>query len=90
MALSAIQVLGLLLYWLACAASAWAKTVLPVVLWHGMGDSCCNPLSIGAVRDAIRKRYGKFTHCSLLYHEVALRNMLCTLKVANTVQCIQK
>jgi len=19
----------------------------PVVLWHGMGDSCCNPLSMG-------------------------------------------
>jgi len=21
----------------------------PVVLWHGMGDSCCNPLSMGWV-----------------------------------------
>ncbi len=21
----------------------------PVVLWHGMGDSCCNPLSLGKI-----------------------------------------
>ena len=21
----------------------------PVVLWHGMGDSCCNPLSLGSI-----------------------------------------
>ena len=23
---------------------------LPVVLWHGMGDSCCNPLSMGSIK----------------------------------------
>uniref|UniRef100_A0AC35TGK0 Palmitoyl-protein thioesterase 1 n=1 Tax=Rhabditophanes sp. KR3021 TaxID=114890 RepID=A0AC35TGK0_9BILA len=23
---------------------------LPIVLWHGMGDSCCNPLSMGSVK----------------------------------------
>uniref|UniRef100_H3CG59 Palmitoyl-protein thioesterase 1 n=1 Tax=Tetraodon nigroviridis TaxID=99883 RepID=H3CG59_TETNG len=23
---------------------------VPLVLWHGMGDSCCNPLSMGAVK----------------------------------------
>ena len=22
---------------------------VPIVLWHGMGDCCCNPLSMGAV-----------------------------------------
>ena len=21
----------------------------PIVLWHGMGDSCCNPLSLGSL-----------------------------------------
>lgn len=21
----------------------------PVVLWHGMGDSCCNPMSLGSI-----------------------------------------
>nr|ACO10282.1 Palmitoyl-protein thioesterase 1 precursor [Caligus rogercresseyi] len=25
----------------------------PVILWHGMGDSCCNPLSMGSVKRAI-------------------------------------
>ena len=26
---------------------------LPVVIWHGMGDSCCNPLSMGAIKRLI-------------------------------------
>lgn len=31
---------------------------LPVVLWHGMGDSCCNNRSIGAVRRRIQEVLG--------------------------------
>lgn len=31
---------------------------LPVVLWHGMGDSCCNTHSIGAVRKRIQELLG--------------------------------
>ncbi|XP_029648481.1 palmitoyl-protein thioesterase 1 [Octopus sinensis] len=27
----------------------------PVVLWHGMGDSCCNPLSMGGIKNFIEK-----------------------------------
>ena len=27
----------------------------PVVLWHGMGDSCCNPLSMGSIKSMIEK-----------------------------------
>ncbi|VDK74374.1 unnamed protein product [Litomosoides sigmodontis] len=27
----------------------------PVVLWHGMGDSCCNPLSLGRIEKLLRK-----------------------------------
>lgn len=27
----------------------------PIVVWHGLGDSCCNPQSIGAVVDAIEE-----------------------------------
>ncbi|GMS79510.1 hypothetical protein PENTCL1PPCAC_1685, partial [Pristionchus entomophagus] len=23
---------------------------LPIVIWHGMGDSCCNPMSMGAIK----------------------------------------
>ena len=31
-----------------------ASKYLPIVLWHGMGDSCCDPRSIGAVTDYIK------------------------------------
>jgi len=27
----------------------------PVVIWHGMGDSCCNPLSMGRIRRLIEE-----------------------------------
>jgi len=27
----------------------------PVVLWHGMGDSCCNPLSLGSIIKLIER-----------------------------------
>uniref|UniRef100_A0A1D1ZX72 Palmitoyl-protein thioesterase 1 n=1 Tax=Auxenochlorella protothecoides TaxID=3075 RepID=A0A1D1ZX72_AUXPR len=36
---------------------------LPIVLWHGMGDSCCNPQGIGAVQDRIQRALpGVFVH----------------------------
>lgn len=28
---------------------------VPVVLWHGMGDSCCNPFSMGSIKWLIEK-----------------------------------
>lgn len=28
----------------------------PVVLWHGMGDSCCNPLSLGSIIKLIQSQ----------------------------------
>ncbi|XP_071755454.1 palmitoyl-protein thioesterase 1 [Centroberyx gerrardi] len=28
---------------------------VPLVLWHGMGDSCCNPLSMGAIKKMIEE-----------------------------------
>jgi len=30
-------------------------TPTPVVLWHGMGDSCCNPLSMGSIKKLIEQ-----------------------------------
>ena len=33
---------------------AWGSP-LPVVLWHGMGDSCCASFSIGAIQGAIEE-----------------------------------
>ncbi|XP_052776082.1 palmitoyl-protein thioesterase 1-like isoform X2 [Mya arenaria] len=29
---------------------------VPVVIWHGMGDSCCNPLSMGSIKKLIEKQ----------------------------------
>lgn len=37
------------------AALANADPV-PVVLWHGMGDSCCNPLSMGGIKDILAEQ----------------------------------
>lgn len=34
------------------------STPTPVVLWHGMGDSCCNPLSMGSVKKMLEKELG--------------------------------
>lgn len=52
---------------LTCAQLATSRqlrqaTPLPVVLWHGMGDSCCNPLTTGAVAEFLRKELGVFVH----------------------------
>eukprot|EP01134_Creolimax_fragrantissima_P007733 CFRG7733T1 len=35
---------------------------LPVVIWHGMGDSCCNPLSMGGIKTIIQEVLGKDTY----------------------------
>ncbi|KAG7271384.1 hypothetical protein CRUP_019929 [Coryphaenoides rupestris] len=32
-----------------------SNATLPLVMWHGMGDSCCNPLSLGAFKKMIEK-----------------------------------
>jgi len=29
------------------------STPTPVLLWHGMGDSCCNPSSMGSIKDML-------------------------------------
>ena len=34
-------------------ASAQPAAPVPVVLWHGMGDTCCNPLSLGKIQKDI-------------------------------------
>jgi len=35
-------------------AGAWGAT--PVVLWHGMGDSCCNPQSMGHIKKTLEEQ----------------------------------
>jgi len=38
---------------LSIAYTLAQNATLPVVLWHGMGDSCCNPESMGAMKTLI-------------------------------------
>jgi palmitoyl-protein thioesterase len=40
-----------LYYILLIIAIQWQTTSSssPIVLWHGMGDSCCNPMSLGSI-----------------------------------------
>lgn len=50
-----------LLWW--CEADIAAKelpagksaTPVPVVIWHGMGDNCCSPWSMGYIKEFIEK-----------------------------------
>jgi len=46
----------------AAASDPPATGPLPVVLWHGMGDSCCALGSIGGVAKFIESRLGVFAH----------------------------
>ncbi|XP_075995762.1 palmitoyl-protein thioesterase 1 isoform X2 [Genypterus blacodes] len=32
-----------------------ANGTVPLVLWHGMGDNCCNPFSMGAIKKMIEE-----------------------------------
>jgi len=32
-----------------------AQQYRPVVMWHGMGDDCCNPESMGYIKSVIEK-----------------------------------
>mmetsp|Transcript_12246 Transcript_12246/g.31049 ORF Transcript_12246/g.31049 Transcript_12246/m.31049 type:complete len:328 (-) Transcript_12246:81-1064(-) len=51
------------------------QSYIPVVLWHGMGDSCCNPLSMGRIKRMIEKHLpGIYVH-SLEIGENVLRDM---------------
>uniref|UniRef100_A0A0B6ZLU3 Palmitoyl-protein thioesterase 1 n=1 Tax=Arion vulgaris TaxID=1028688 RepID=A0A0B6ZLU3_9EUPU len=42
----------------AVAAVAISADPTPVVLWHGMGDSCCNPLSMGSIKKLVEEKVG--------------------------------
>uniref|UniRef100_G3NDR8 Palmitoyl-protein thioesterase 1 n=2 Tax=Gasterosteus aculeatus aculeatus TaxID=481459 RepID=G3NDR8_GASAC len=39
---------------------------VPLVLWHGMGDSCCNPLSMGAIKKMIEEEISGIYVISLM------------------------
>lgn len=46
---------GVALLGLTYALLMVAAKPLPVVLWHGMGDTCCNPESMGYIKDLIQQ-----------------------------------
>eukprot|EP00116_Pleurobrachia_bachei_P007417 sb/3467679/ len=46
---------SLLLLLAVTGAAVGAGDPTPIVLWHGMGDSCCNPLSMGGVKKLMEK-----------------------------------
>ncbi|OWF36658.1 Palmitoyl-protein thioesterase 1 [Mizuhopecten yessoensis] len=47
---------GMMLSVFVClAALSGCLAVTPVVIWHGMGDSCCNPESMGSIKKIIEK-----------------------------------
>ncbi|KAK3710177.1 hypothetical protein QZH41_010580 [Actinostola sp. cb2023] len=41
---------------LAISSCSANNSSVPVVIWHGMGDSCCNPLSMGAIKGLIESK----------------------------------
>jgi len=38
----------------------------PIVLWHGMGDSCCNPFSLGKIITVLQKNLGNDSYVKSL------------------------
>uniref|UniRef100_A0A3Q2HGX2 Palmitoyl-protein thioesterase 1 n=1 Tax=Equus caballus TaxID=9796 RepID=A0A3Q2HGX2_HORSE len=55
-----LRLLAVALLQASCAATALGRldppAPLPLVIWHGMGDSCCNPLSMGAIKKMVEKK----------------------------------
>jgi hypothetical protein len=58
MRLSRLLIVPILVLEMSCVVVSASDARHPFVLWHGMGDTCCSPISIGAVAKAIKKRYG--------------------------------
>ena len=57
---------------LALPASVSDSSPLPVVIWHGMGDCCCNPLSMGAIKRLIESEVpGIHVHSLMIGGNVA-------------------
>ncbi|GFS13547.1 palmitoyl-protein thioesterase 1 [Elysia marginata] len=52
------MMLGAVALLLSAALTVSQAEPVPVVLWHGMGDSCCNPLSMGSIKGLVEKKVG--------------------------------
>jgi len=49
---------SLIFFSLLVVISQAQDTPVPVVIWHGMGDSCCNPASMGRIKQVIEDETG--------------------------------
>jgi len=48
---------------IAMVVGTISDKALPVVMWHGMGDTCCNPLSLGRIQKLIETHIpGVYVH----------------------------
>jgi len=52
-----------------------SEAVTPIVLWHGIGDTCCNPLSLGGFKDYLEKTINGTTVLSLQIGDGFLSDM---------------
>lgn len=59
-----LSVSGCLL--LLCGTSWASNGTVPLVIWHGMGDSCCNPLSMGAIKKMVEQEVSGIYVLSLM------------------------
>jgi len=50
----------------------FTHAVTPIVIWHGMGDSCCNPLSMGSIKKMLERQIpGVYVHSLMIGGNVA-------------------
>lgn len=59
-----------LLLFLIIISETQSIRILPVVLWHGMGDTCCFPFSMGAVKDALLKSGIPYVHSIMIGNSI--------------------
>ncbi|CDQ79595.1 unnamed protein product [Oncorhynchus mykiss] len=50
------------------------NATLPLVLWHGMGDSCCNPLSMGSIKKMVEETIPGIDVLSLMIGKTVIQD----------------
>eukprot|EP00112_Aurelia_sp_Birch-Aquarium-sp1_P001002 Seg1097.2 transcript_id=Seg1097.2/GoldUCD/mRNA.D3Y31 product="Palmitoyl-protein thioesterase 1" protein_id=Seg1097.2/GoldUCD/D3Y31 len=58
MASFVLKISSLVFLSIIAVVSSADNATYPIVLWHGMGDSCCNPLSMGSIKRVLEKQVG--------------------------------
>lgn len=54
------------------ASSEGSSNPIPIVIWHGMGDCCCNPMSMGSIKGMLEKQIpGVYVHSLMIGTNVA-------------------